>query len=171
MWVQLNLLWFRGKSSMTRNIILCQDWLSVCQEGRLSQQSSGAPSKDAVTDPPGICHFVRACTTGSPCRTPLLYVPMRRVYIYLLRLVSLCFPLTALHLFWCVLFSNQLSIKSLKGAPSMCCKWFRYKSRDTEEKSSQIMYGKSFVASCHHTLVNHVTLWKNSLLSLSCNAM
>lgn len=58
---------------------------------------------------------------------------------------------------------------SLKGVPSMCCKWFICKSRHTREKSSQIMCGKGFVASCHAS-INCLTLSKNSQICL-CNAM
>lgn len=50
-----------------------------CPKQRCSSSVGGMSSQ---ADPPCACHFVRACTTGSPCWIPLLYVPMCRAYTY-----------------------------------------------------------------------------------------
>lgn len=131
-----------------------------CPKQRCSSTMCGV---SPLADLPGVYDFVRACITGSPCRTPLLYVPMHRAPIYL---SEARFSVLPSH--WIVslllhsVFQPAVTKKSLKGVPSMCCKWFICKSRHTREKSSQIMCGKGFVASCHAS-INCLTLWKNSL--------
>lgn len=45
----------------------------------------------------------------------------------------------------------------------MYCKWFLYRSKNTEEKRSQVICGKGFVASVCAVHQLTVTLWKMSL--------
>lgn len=136
---------------MTWNIILCQDFLCVKRAGSLSwalvpqarvQQHCvwgvtwGRSTWD-LSFCPGLHH-----------RLSLLDVFALLTHVghilTLVRLSSVCFPLTEVHLFCYILFSSvlrfkNLDLKSLKGVPAMCCKWVLCRSRHTEEKGSQIL--------------------------------
>lgn len=123
--VQLNLLRFRVKSSMRRNVFSCRLFSvlrgqTLRMEVRCPKQrfSNTVCALSPLADRPGICHFVRACFTGSPCWTPLLYVPMCRACIYLCeaRFLVLLSLWTASLLF-CSVFQPAVSKKSLWGFP------------------------------------------------------
>lgn len=170
--VQLHLCWFRGKFSLTWT------WCGIrifCVKRADSQLSSGAPSKGAAVlcvgcDPKQIHLVPVILSKPAPQVLPVGHLcftyPCVGHALCLVRLGSLCFPLTELRLF-CLPVGSDLKIsrfkKSLKGVPSMCCEWFICRSRDTEEKSSQIMYGKGFVALCFAAITSAVSLWKMSL--------
>lgn len=86
---QLNLVWFRHKSSVMQNVILCQDSFSMPRGQILStklwcpkQRCSSTVRGGTLSRSPSCC-FVRARSTGSPCWTPLLCVRLHKEYIYL----------------------------------------------------------------------------------------
>lgn len=86
---QLNLVWFRHKSSVMQNVILCQDSFSMPRGQILStklwcpkQRCSSTVRGGTLSRSPSSC-FVRARSTGSPCWTPLLCVRLHKEYIYL----------------------------------------------------------------------------------------